>query len=298
MEELIMIKKEICGVIISPLTPFTEDGVVDDGALSNLIEFHISKKVHGFLALATAGEGPLLTVEERKHIAEVIIRTNAGRLPIIVQCGTLSTKDTVELAKHAVACGADAVATLPPLYSRLDFAAYEMHFQAVADAVHPVPLFIYNNPWAQGRALTVEELVDLNAKGIIQGVIDSSRDLGNIYKLMRYRDKITTIIADTKLSMPGLLFGCPALGSAIGNAIPELFVDMYNAVQTGDIQKAVTKELEVFAVSEKMRSPECGAIHEALNARGQYCGYPKRPIRTANEDEKKKIHEAMRGFVR
>jgi len=292
-----MKKKEIRGVIISPLTPFTEDGRVDDAALKNLIEFHISKNVHGFLALATAGEGPLLSVAERQHIAEIIFQTNADRLPIIVQCGTLSTKETVELAKHAVGLGADAVATLPPLYSRLDFAAFEMHFKAVADAVHPIPLYIYNNPWAQGRALTVEELVELNEKGIVQGVIDSSRDLGSVYKLMRYKDRITTIIADTKLSMPGLLFGCPALGSAIGNAIPELFVDMYNAVQNGDMKTAVEKELQVFSISEKMRSPECGAIHEALNARGVNCGIPRRPIRIANEDEKKNILDAIKAFI-
>lgn len=289
-----MSEQKFKGVIISPLTPFTEEGKLDEAALGNLIEFHISKGVGGVLALATAGQGPLLSVEERKRIAEIILGKCRGRLPVMVQVGTLSTKDTVALAEHACSLGADAIATLPPLYSRLDMAAYEQHFQAVSSAVSPVPLFVYNNPWAQGRALTPEELVYLNEKNIIKGVVDSSRDLGSVYKLLKYKDKLTCIIADTKLSMPGILFGCPALGTAIGNVIPELFVEMYNAIQEKNIQKAIDIELEVFRLSEYLRTPETGALHEALAARGVPCGIPRLPIRTPSDKEKEIIRNVIK----
>ena len=291
-----MTEQKFKGVIISPLTPFTPEGQLDENALANLIEFHIGKGVGGFLALATAGQGPLISIEERKRIAEIILNKSRGRKPVMVQVGALTTRDTVELAKHACALGADAIATLPPIYLRLDFAAYEQHFAAVSAAIAPVPLFIYNNPWAQGRALTVEELVSLNDKDIIKGVIDSSRDLASVYKLMRYQDRLTCIIADTKLSMPGLLFGCPALGSAIGNAIPEIFIEMVNAIRANDIAKAVVIELELFRISESLRSPECGGLHEALAARGLPCGVPRLPVRTPNEEEKVVIRKAMKEY--
>jgi 4-hydroxy-tetrahydrodipicolinate synthase/2-dehydro-3-deoxy-phosphogluconate/2-dehydro-3-deoxy-6-phosphogalactonate aldolase len=115
---------------------------------------------------------------------------------------------------------------------------------------------------------------------------------------MRYKDRLTCIIADTKLSMPGLLFGCPALGSAIGNVIPEIFVDMYNAVQVGDIKKAVELELKVFKISESLRSPETGALHEGLAARGIPCGMTRLPVRMPNEKEKEIIHAAISEYLK
>jgi dihydrodipicolinate synthase/N-acetylneuraminate lyase len=292
-----MSEQKFKGVIISPLTPFTKEGKLDEAVLENLIEFYISKGVGGILALATAGQGPLISVEERKRIAEIILKKCRNRLPVMVQAGALTTRETIELAEHACSLGADAIASLPPLYARLDFAAYEQHYQAISSAISPVPLFVYNNPWAQGRALTPEELVYLNEKNYIKGVVDSSRDLGSVYKLLSYKDKLTCIIADTKLSMPGILFGCPALATAIGNAIPELFVEMFNAVKENNISKAVELELKVFKISESLRTPEIGALHEALAARGLPCGIPRLPVRMPSEKEKEIIRNAMKVYT-
>ncbi|MDK2788634.1 MAG: hypothetical protein PWP07_1879 [Epulopiscium sp.] len=291
-----MSEQKFKGVIISPLTPFTKEGVLDEAALANLIGFLISKGISGILALATAGQGPLISVDERKRAAEIIIKTVRKRVPIMVHVGALTTKDTVMLAEHACSLGADAVAALPPLYARLDMGSFEEHYRALSSAVSPIPVFVYNNPWAQGRALTPEELNYLNEKKLINGVVDSSRDLGSVYKLLKYKDRLTCIIADTKLSMPGILFGCPALASAIGNVIPELFVEMYNAVQEKNISKAIELELEVFRISEPLRTPEIGALHEALAARGLPCGIPRLPVRTPSDKEKEIIHSVVKDY--
>jgi 4-hydroxy-tetrahydrodipicolinate synthase/2-dehydro-3-deoxy-phosphogluconate/2-dehydro-3-deoxy-6-phosphogalactonate aldolase len=174
--------------------------------------------------------------------------------------------------------------------------SFEEHYRALSSAVSPIPVFVYNNPWAQGRALTPEELNYLNEKKLINGVVDSSRDLGSVYKLLKYKDRLTCIIADTKLSMPGILFGCPALASAIGNVIPELFVEMYNAVQEKNISKAIELELEVFRISEPLRTPEIGALHEALAARGLPCGITRLPVRTPSDKEKEIIHSVVKDY--
>lgn len=292
-----MSNQKFQGVIISPLTPFTKEGVLDEAALENLIEFLIGKGVHGIFALGTAGQGPLISIEERKRVAEVIIKKCSKRIPVMVQAGALTTRETVILAEHACSIGADAVASLPPLYVRLDLGSFEQHYREISSAVSPVPVFVYNNPWAQGRALTPEELLFLNEKKLINGVVDSSRDLGSVYKLIRYKDRLTTIIADTKLSMPGVLFGCPGLASAIGNVIPELFVEMFNAVKEKNIQRAIELELEVFRISESLRTPEIGGLHEALTARGIPCGIPRLPVRIPTDKEKEIIRGAMKDFI-
>jgi dihydrodipicolinate synthase/N-acetylneuraminate lyase len=291
-----MAEQKFKGVIVSALTPFTEEGKVDELGLESLLEFFISKGVNGILALATAGQGPLMSIEERKLVAEVILNKCHNRIPVMVHVGALTTRETVILAEHACSMGADAVASLPPLYMRLDMASYEQHYRAISSAVSPIPVFVYNNPWAQGRALTPEELLSLNEKKIINGVIDSSRDLGSIYKLIGHEDQLTVIIADTKLSMPGVLYGCPALATAIGNVIPELFVEMFNAVQEKNIEKAVEVHLKIFKISEHLRTPENGALYEGLAARGVPCGVPRLPVRRPSEKEKEIIHSVVKDY--
>lgn len=283
------------GVIISPLTPFTQEGALDEAAISNLIEFLIGKGVRGIFALGTAGQGPLMSVDERKRVAEIIVNQCRGRIPVMVQVGALTSKESAVLAEHACSIGADAIAVVPPLYVRVDMNSIEQHYAAIA-AASSLPIFVYNNPWAQGRALTPEELLYLNEKNLISGVVDSSRELGNIYKLLRYKDRLTVIIADTKLSMPALLFGCPAVVSAVGGVIPEPFVEMFDAVQEGNISRAVELENEVFSISEPLRSPEIGAFHEALATRGVPCGVPRLPVRMPNAKEKETINSAMQNY--
>ena len=289
--------KDFKGVIISPVTTFDENGVFDGKRQTSFIQFLISQGIHGIFALGTAGQGPLISTDERKLIAETILESVGNKLPVIVQCGAFNTRESVELVKHAKSSGADAISSLPPFYARLDYEAYEIHFAKIHDAAGGLPVFIYNNPLAQGRALSVDELLMLNDKGYINGVVDSSRDIGSVYKMLPHKETLTCIIADTKLSMMSRACGCNGMISAIGNAIPELFVAMNSAIESKDIEKAVELQLRIFRISESLRSPEIGAIHYALKSRGIDSGLPRSPIRQINEKERKEIDKIMNYFI-
>jgi len=100
----------IRGVIVPLLTPFDRHGAIDHAAIGRLVEFLIERGVHGLFPGGTTGEGPLLSPEERRALAETVVRAADGRVPVIIHTGAITTREAVELTRHAQSCGASAAA--------------------------------------------------------------------------------------------------------------------------------------------------------------------------------------------
>src|SRR5438105_405808 len=140
----------IRGVLLPIITPFDERARIDEEIMRQLVEFHIGAGVQGLFVLGSTGQGPAMSVEERKKAAAVALDEARGRVPVVIHVGTADTESTVELAEHAAAHKADAVAIVPPYYYS-DHTEYEIvaHYKAVGKAV-PLPIFIYENPKYSG----------------------------------------------------------------------------------------------------------------------------------------------------
>src|SRR5947208_14327610 len=140
----------IRGVLLPIITPFDERARIDEEVMRELVDFHIGAGVQGLFVLGSTGQGPAMSVEERKKAAAVALDQARSRVPVIIHVGTADTESTVELAEHAAAHKADAVAIVPPYYYS-DHTEYEIvaHYKAVAKAV-ALPLFIYENPKYSG----------------------------------------------------------------------------------------------------------------------------------------------------
>lgn len=133
------------GILIPMPTAFQEDGGVDESGVDALVDFYLASGVQGFFALGTHGQGMVLEIDERKKVAERIVRRVAGRAPVVLHVGTANTYSSVELARHGAGLGVDALALVPPYYyPHNDYEVYA-HYRAVARAVPGVPLFIYDN---------------------------------------------------------------------------------------------------------------------------------------------------------
>ena len=140
----------IRGVLLPIITPFDERARIDEEVMRELVDFHIGAGIQGLFVLGSTGQGPAMSVEERKKAAAVALDQARSRVPVIIHVGTADTESTVELAEHAAAHKADAVAIVPPYYYS-DHTEYEIvaHYKAVAKAV-ALPLFIYENPKYSG----------------------------------------------------------------------------------------------------------------------------------------------------
>lgn len=134
------------GVIVPLLTPFDDRGELDCPTLVHLVDFLIERGVHGLFPGGTTGEGPLLSTEERLTLAETVVRAANGRLPVIIHTGAITTREAIELTRHAHDCGAAAAALITPYYFRFSAEALFQHFASVCEAVPDYPIYLYNNP--------------------------------------------------------------------------------------------------------------------------------------------------------
>src|SRR5919108_4269489 len=123
------------GALAASVTPLRDHGhAVDDDAFGPLVDFYVDNGLDGILALGTAGEGILLSTDERRRVADLFLQAADRRLQVAVHCGAQTTSDTVALAAHAAEVGADAVVVIGPPYFSLDEGAQYAHFFAAAAA--------------------------------------------------------------------------------------------------------------------------------------------------------------------
>jgi dihydrodipicolinate synthase/N-acetylneuraminate lyase len=207
------------GTIAAALTPLRDGGArLDEDAFGPYVEFLAAGGLDGVLALGTTGEGILLSVGERKRVAELFLQ---GPLMVAVHCGAQTTADTVELAGHAAEAGAHAVAVIGPPYFHLDEAALLAHFEAAARACRPLPFYVYEFARASGYAVppaVIERLRERapNLAGL--KVSDSPWEAFRPYLL----EGLDVFVGPEALIAEGLAHGAAGAVSALASTFPEL----------------------------------------------------------------------------
>ncbi len=148
------------GIFTIPCTPFTDDGTLDRDSLRREVQFCVEAGAHGVVAPVNASEFWTLTDEERRSVAEVIVKTVDGRIPTVIGVAGGSTQVAVELARHARAIGANSVIAMPP-YVRATPLDYTFdYYRAISEATD-LPIFIQNHDAPAGTRLSPEFIARL-----------------------------------------------------------------------------------------------------------------------------------------
>lgn len=212
----------IRGTFAAALTPLRDSGSrLDEAAFGPYTAWLADGGVDGILALGTTGEGILLTGDERRRAASLIVEAAQGRLAVAVHCGAQTTADTAALAAHAADAGADAVAVIAPPYFPLDEAALEAHFAAAAAACAPLPFYVYEFAARSGYAVPVAVVERLrerapNLRGL--KVSDKPWDKVEPYLL----DGLDVFVGAESLVARGLAAGAAGAVSGLAAAFPEV----------------------------------------------------------------------------
>jgi len=282
------------GIFPALITPFTREGKVSLEELLEVALFHIERRVNGFFVCGTVGEGPMMSIKQRKLVAEKIIKEVSDRVLVIVHAGTTNTEETVELAKHAEKSGADAVGVVSPYYFKPDLDGIIEHYRVVSESVK-IPVFIYNIPHLTGFNLTPQIVTKICELPNIIGVKDSSRDLIQIREIMETATKkITVINGSDSLTLAALVMGVDGQISGMANVAPELFVGLYKAYKEGNYAKALKLQKDINSVIRALSGfPPIAPIKAALELRGIRAGLPKRPLRPLKPDEIDKLKEQL-----
>jgi len=281
--------KEFKGVIPPVITCFDKDGKFDEKAQREVIDF-LTPKVQGFYPVGTYGSGPLMSFEERKRVAEVVIDEVAGRVPVIVHVGSPNTKQTVALAKAAEAAGADAVGAIPPYYYSYSDADLLEHFRALIASVD-IPVFAYNNPGLSGNPLKPALIRTLADEGL-SGLKDSSFDLVTFYKFLDAVDDpaFMHIIGTEAIAAPAIQAGAKGTVSGLANVWPELMGELWQSLQKDHARETAVIQKKVNAARNVMKYAATLVVcYEVLKLRGINAGFPRLPYQPLDAETAKRV---------
>lgn len=206
------------GAFAAALTPLRGDDTLDEDAFGPYVDYLAAGGLDGVLALGTTGEGLLFSVAERKRVAELFVES--GKLQVAVNCGAQTTADTIELAAHAAAAGADGVAVICPPYFPLDDESVLAHLAAAARACAPTPFYVYEFARASGYAVspTVLERLREQAPNLVgMKVSDTPYEAFEPYLHVG----LDVFVGPEAFIGRGLAAGAIGAVSALGSAFPE-----------------------------------------------------------------------------
>lgn len=287
-----MVWSRLDGVLTALLTPTTAEGAIDAGALRAMIDFQAEVGVAGLFVLGTAGQGPMLSLDERRHLAECIVAAAQGRLQVVVHVGALPQSAATDLAAHAVEVGATAVSSVPPVYYQPDDKAVGDYYRSIRDAVgDAIPVLAYNNPPATGYDLRPHEAAELHRAGVISGVKQASASIADLAALLVA--DVPVWMANAGCNLAASAMGARGAISTITNVVPELFVQLHTAVQERRLEDARDLQQRIDWAASRLRDPVIGALHAACALRGLPGGQPRPPLRMPTDAEMPRIRQAL-----
>ena len=235
----IMVQNIFKGLGIALITPFTEDGTVDYDSLKRLVQYQLDNGADFFCILATTGETPTLTAEEKLEIKNLVVEIVQARVPILIGCGGNNTAAVVEELKTGDFKGIDGVLSVCPYYNKPSQEGLYQHFKAIAAATE-LPVVLYNVPGRTGVNLKAETTVRLarDCRNIV-ALKEASGNLDQVDEIIKNKPNDFDVISgDDALTFPMVSCGAVGVISVIGNALPKEFSKMIRLQMRGEYDPA------------------------------------------------------------
>lgn len=283
------------GTYTAIVTPFLENGAIDETGFVKLLEMQMKNGVQGVVIFGTTGESPTLTASEKLQLLKVARKTIHGNFQLIVGTGSNSTAETVEETRRAEAEGADAVMVVVPYYNKPTQEGLVLHFSTVA-ANTSLPLIIYN---IQGRSavnLSTHSLQRLLKIHNISAVKEASGNLSQIMEVIELarveRADFAVLSGDDNLTLPVMALGGHGVVSVVSNLIPQEVSSLVDACLANDWNTA--RDLH-YALLPLFRGAFIETNPIPIKTLMKYDGLPSGPLRLPltqleHENERKLRH--------
>jgi len=218
-----------CGTAL--VTPFRQDGAIDDAALRNLVSWQIESGIDFLVPCGTTGETPTLTRDEWLHVIDTTIEVAAGRVPIVAGASSNATHEAVEKAKElASRPGVDAILTVSPYYNKPTQEGQYRHFKAIAEAVPGKAIILYNVPGRTGANIEPATLARLAQIPNIIAVKEASGNIGQIADTCNaVPESFLVFSGDDAVTLPIIALGGVGIISVASNEIPHEMAELTRA---------------------------------------------------------------------
>ena len=282
------------GSFVAIVTPFKDDGSLDEGKLQELIEFQIENGTHGIVPCGTTGESPTLSHAEHDRVVELTVKAANGRVKIIAGAGSNSTAEALRLTKHAKDVGADGALIITPYYNKPTQNGLKAHFMKIADAVD-IPIVIYNVPGRTGTDLLPETLANLSAHPNIVGLKEATGQLSRASQAVQLcGEDFALLSGDDINTLPILSVGGCGVISVLANVMPKEVSDLCNTFKSGDIKNAQKIHLETLQLSiDLFVDTNPIPVKTALQMMGRLNGRMRLPLVPMSEENAEILNRTM-----
>jgi len=268
---------EFRGIYTALITPMTPDHELNEEAFRSVVEFNIRSGINGFWVAGGSGESVLLDDEENSRLAEIVTDQTDGRAKIIMHVGAPTTRRAAKMAENAAKAGVDAICCVPPFFYGQSDEAIARHYQSVASAAS-LPFFAYNLPSATGCEIT-PKMMSLFQERVpeMEGLKHSAFNFTYVREFVNMG--LSCFIGFSGLTLPALSAGAVGTVDGAPGIAPEFWVELWNAFQDGDMERARAAQDKGIEVCNLIR---IGGFHGVLKSAvshrlGVDCGSPRPP---------------------
>ncbi len=277
------------------VTPFSENGQVDEKAFRDLIDWQIDEGTNGLVPVGTTGESPTLTHDEHKLIVKICIDQARGRVPVIAGAGSNNTSEAVDFAISAQQQGADAVLVVTPYYNKPNQQGMTLHFSTIAEAID-IGVFIYNIPGRSIIDMNVETMRGLYEKyENIIGVKDATAKVERVSEQrLAMGENFIQLSGEDATALGFNAHGGTGCISVTSNVAPRLCADMQTACIEGRYSDAREIQDRLMPLHKSLFiEPNPGGAKYALSVLGKIENVQRSPLVPIEQNTQSAIRDAM-----
>jgi 4-hydroxy-tetrahydrodipicolinate synthase len=286
-------KTNFRGSFTALVTPFKGDAV-DQGAFRDLVEWQIAEGTNGLVPVGTTGESPTLSHDEHKQVVEWCIHQAKDRVPVIAGAGSNSTREAIELSRHAEEAGADAVLVVTPYYNKPTQEGLYQHFKAINDAIG-IPIIIYNIPARSVIDMSVDTMKRLYDLKNIAGVKDAT---ANVVRVSQQRavvgEGFNQLSGEDATALGFMAHGGHGCISVTSNVAPRLCAEFQSACLRGDYATALKLQDKLMPLHQNLFiETNPSPAKYALSVLGKISDTVRLPMVPLAEKSKEAVRDAM-----
>ena len=289
---------EIRGSIVPMITPFDENGAVEERTLVDLIEWQISSGSHGISVTGTTGEPSSLSIDERRRVMEVAAGAVDGRVPFVPGTGTNNLEETVALTRFAAEIGADAALVIVPYYNRPSQEGLYRYFGRLASEVD-LPLIIYNIPGRTAVNMEPDTMARLKSDHpSVIGVKESNKDFEHVSRVLHRCGRDFLVYSGIELlCYPMLAIGGAGHVSATANVFPREVADLYNLVTAGKWEDAIDLHYHLLPLNDVLFvETNPGPLKWMMGQMGRAGAHLRPPLCEPSLENQEKIRAVMADY--
>ncbi len=276
------------------VTPFTEDGDIDEAAYRRVVDLVIEAGCHGVISAGSTGQFFLMTNDERKRVFAIAADQAGDRVPVLGGTSATRTEDVVDLTRAAADVGCAGVMVLPPIYIGLQERELIEFYRRVSEE-GGLPIMLYNSPLAVPAFLRPPLVLRLMEFENVVAIKDSSRDLQQVADLIIYcGDKIRVFVGEENQLLAGVAMGADGAVAMVPQVVGSMAVELYETAAAGDMVRARELHQKIVRVYDLF---EVGsgyvAIKESMNLLGKPGGYSRPPMLPFTDEQRAELRKIL-----